>query len=582
MHQNYLRSIIFYLFLVFISSSFLYTANAQKFSFVVLGDSQFENPASFEEIVKETELLHPDFVIHVGDMIHGYTYDINTAREQWKKFKKQISPLTMPFYPTPGNHDVTTKEIQPAYTEAWGKSKLYYSFDYKNSHFIIINAFLDQQFDTIPKAEYQWLLRDLEKSKNIKNIFISFHSPLYMNPKYDWKPLQRILTHYNIKGVFSGHYHIYDYRLENGIPYFCINSSGNMDFNNFLAGYGHGFLYATVDSDKVDYAFVSNGKVYPPVAVSSGEFKRSPTFFNQDKTINIEDPSKHPINLTTEVPVQNRSNIRRNYTLGWETKDYRWKFSPWGENISVGAGQTKYIKFSISGPEGKFSRDELPKLKISAPYKTLSGIETTSAYFFHLFNPPYTYAVYTKWKININNNDDEKLWTNVKGITRLFNGLTGKPDEKETNIKVLYDDKNLYVKVVGFEKNTGNLSSYAYGDIPLVFADDDFELFFDTRHDQSNFYRLMVNPKGKVLCSSPAGLFSFKFDVNTYVGRNYWSAKFKIPFSQLHIKKPKKGDIWGFNVIRHRLQSKVQQSFWSLMQYYLPYQPEYFGILKFE
>ena len=582
MHQNYLRSKIFYLFLVFISSSFLITANAQKFSFVVLGDSQFENPASFEEIVKETELLHPDFVIHVGDMIHGYTYDINTAREQWKKFKKQISPLTMPFYPTPGNHDVTTKEIQPAYTEVWGKGRLYYSFDYKNSHFIIINAFLDQQFDTIPKAEYQWLLRDLEKTKNIKNIFISFHSPLYMNPKYDWKPLQSILTHYNIKGIFSGHYHIYDYRLENGIPYFCINSSGNMDFNNFLAGYGHGFLYASVDSDKVNYAFVSNGKVYPPDAVSAGEFKRSPAFFNQDKTILIEDPSKHLINLTTEVPVQNRSNIRRNYTLGWETKDYRWKFSPWGENISVGAGQTKYIKFSISGPEGKFSRDELPELKISAPYKTLSGMETTSTYYFHLFNPPFTYAVYTKGKININNNDDEKLWANVKGITRLFNGLTGKPDEEETNIKVLYDDKKLYLKVVGSEKNTGNLSSYAYGDIPLVFADDDFELFFDTKHDQSNFYRLMVNPKGKVLCSSPKGLFSFKFEVNTYVGRNYWSAKFKIPFSQFHIKKPKKGDIWGFNVIRHRPQSKVEQSFWSPMQYYLPYQPEYFGILKFE
>lgn len=92
----------------------------------------------------------------------------------------------------------------------------------------------------------------------------------------------------------------------------------------------------------------------------------------------------------------------------------------------------------------------------------------------------------------------------------------------------------------------------------------------------------MVNPKGKVLCSSPEGLFSFKFEVKTFIGKNYWIAKFKIPFSQLHITKPIKGNIWGFNFIRHRLQSKVQQSFWSLMQYYLPYQPEYFGILKFE
>lgn len=582
MFQNYLRSKTFYLFSVFILSSILYTTYAQKFSFVVLGDSQFENPAVFEEIDKETELLHPDFVIHVGDMIHGYTYDINTARKQWKIFKKQISPLTMPFYPTPGNHDVTTKEIQPAYTEAWGKDKLYYSFDYKNSHFIIINAFLDQQFDTIPKAEYQWLLCDLEKSKNIKNIFISFHSPLYMNPKYDWKPLQKILTQYNIKGIFSGHYHIYDYRVEDGIPYFCINSSGNMDFTNFLAGYGHGFLYATVDSDKVDYAFVSDGKVYPPDAVSKGEFKRSPAFFNRNRTILIDNPSKHPIKMIAEVPVQNRSNVRRSFTLSWETKDYRWKFKPCGENISVGAGQTKIIKFLISGPKGNFSREELPKLKISAPYITLSGSETNSVYYFRLFNPPLTIARFTKEKINISNIEDEKIWNSVKGINRLYNGYSGKPAKEGTNIKVLYDDKDLYVKVVGDEKNTYNLSSRAYGDIPLVFADDDFELFFDTNHDQSNFYRMMVNPKGKVLCSSPEGLFSFKFEVKTFIRKNYWIAKFKIPFSQLHITKPIKGNIWGFNFIRHRLQSKVQQSFWSLMQYYLPYQPEYFGILKFE
>ncbi|MHB8852531.1 MAG: hypothetical protein ACYC6P_04125 [Ignavibacteriaceae bacterium] len=31
------------------------------------------------------------------------------------------------------------------------------------------------------------------------------------------------------------------------------------------------------------------------------------------------------------------------------------------------------------------------------------------------------------------------------------------------------------------------LSSVAYGDIPLVFGDDDFELYFDTNRDQTTF-----------------------------------------------------------------------------------------------
>ncbi len=570
------------LFILFLFTVFKTNSLAQEFHFVVWGDSQFENPKTFEKIVKETELLHPDFVIHVGDMIHGYSYDINTAREQWKKFKEQISPLTVPFYPTPGNHDVTTKEIQPAYIEAWGQDKLYYSFNYKNSHFIILNAFLDQDFDTIPPKELEWFKKDLEKAKSAENIFISFHSPLYMNPKYDWKPIRELLKKYSVKGIFSGHYHIYDYRVENGIPYFCLNSSGNMDFENFLAGYGHGFLYVTVNGGKISYAFISNGKIYPPDAVKEGEFRRSPEFFNTDKTIIISDPSKAPVKLETEVPVINKSDVTRNYTLTWETEDYRWKFQPWGANITVAPGQTKMVKFAISGPEGNYTRDKLPALKVSAPYVTLAGKETRSVYYFHLFNPPQTIAKFTSDKIIIDGLPDEKAWQSLKGISRLFYGHTGEPAKEKTYVKLLYDNKNLYISIVGEEPNPQKLSSVAYGDIPLVFADDDFELFFDTNRDQTTFYRLMVNPKGTILCSSPKGLFSFKFDVKTHIGKNNWSAEFKIPFSQLNIKEPSKGDIWGFNVIRHRLQSNIQQYFWSMMQYYLPYQPEYFGLLKFE
>ncbi|MHB8578796.1 MAG: metallophosphoesterase [Ignavibacteriaceae bacterium] len=570
------------LLVIFVFFSLTVDSFAQEFHFVVWGDSQFENQKTFDEIVKETELLHPDFVIHVGDMIHGYTYDINTARKQWKKFKEQISPLTVPFYPTPGNHDVTTKEIQPAYTETWGKDKLFYSFNYKNSHFIILNAFLNQDFDTIPPKELEWFKNDLENAKNAENIFISFHSPLYMNPKYDWKPIQELLKKYSIKGVFSGHYHIYDFRVENGIPYFCLNSSGNMDFTNFLAGYGHGFLYVTVNGGKVSYAFISNGKVYPPDAVKAGESRRSPVFFNSDKTIIINDPSKAPVKLETKVPVINRSNITRNYNLTWKTGDYRWKFEPWGANVSVGPGQTKMVKFSISGPKGNFTRDELPKLKISSPYKSLSGNETRSIYYFRLFSPPRTVAKFTGEKIVLDGVPDEKVWQSVKGINQLYSGYTGELAKERTNIKILYNNKNLYVSIVGEEPNPQKLSAVAYGDIPLVFGDDDFELYFDTNHDQTTFYRLMVNPKGTILCSSPKGLFSFKFDVKTHVGKDSWSAEFKIPFSQLNMKEPSRGEIWGFNVIRHRLQSKIQQSFWSLMQYYLPYQPEYFGLLKFE
>ncbi len=556
---------------------------AQEFRFIVLGDSQFENPNTFKKIVHETELLKPAFVMHVGDMIHGYTYDINTARKQWKRFKRQISPLTMPFYPTPGNHDVTTKEIQPAYIEAWGKDKLFYSFDYGNSHFIVLNVFLDQQFDTIPPNEMEWLKKDLEKSKSAENIFLSMHAPLYLEKKlFDWKPVEDLIAKYNVKGIFSGHFHIYDHRVIKGIDYFCLNSSGNMNLNNFMAGYGHGFLYVTVNGAKISYAFITKGGVYPIDTVAEGQSTKSPKYYNPDRTILIHNPAEGAIDTTGIVKIHNRTKDERTYTLTWHTKDFRWKCTPYGEKVKVGPGETKEFKFHINGPSGNFTRNDLPEIKITSPFTTLSGAVTHSINYYKLFDPPWVDAYKTNKGIVLDGKPDEDAWKNVKGINQLYTDAKGTPAETKTNVKLLYDENNLYVSVVGEEPHPENLSAKAYGDIPLVFGDDDFELFFDTNRDQSTFFRLMVNSKGTVLCSSPKGLFTIKFDVKTYVGKDYWSAEFKIPFSQMNVSKPKAGDVWGFNVLRHRLQSKIQQSDWSIMQYYLPYQPEYFGMLKFE
>jgi hypothetical protein len=47
----------------------------EHFQFVVWGDSQLENTATFERIVQETELLKPALVLQVGDLIIEYTSD---------------------------------------------------------------------------------------------------------------------------------------------------------------------------------------------------------------------------------------------------------------------------------------------------------------------------------------------------------------------------------------------------------------------------------------------------------------------------------------------------------------------------
>ncbi len=552
----------------------------QKFRFVVFGDSQLQNPAEFETIVKDAELLKPDLFLHVGDMIHGYTYNIDVARRQWKKFNNQIKPLSAKFLPTPGNHDVTTKEIEPAYIENWGKDKLYYSYKVGVNKFIILNPFINQEFYKLPKKEIDWLLRELKSDKDVENIFISIHVPLYLKNDSTWNSVHQELIKYPVRAVFTGHNHIYDYRNIDGIDYFCLNSSGNLrSVNNHLAGASHHFLFVTVENDKIDYAVISNGEFFGKDAVNPNEHKRAKDYWEDNKTIALNKNNSARIDTTLTISIPNNSEISRKYFLDWEYQNEDIKIKPAKEIVIVDSKSKKEISFDVSLPTS-LSRLTLPRLRISSEYITLNNYKTESEYFVNLFFPPEIEAYQINDEIILDGTMNEAAWE-VPGISQLYIDYNSTPGSNKTTVKVFYDDENLYIGIFGKEPETEKLSAFAHGEIPLVFGDDDFEIFFDTNRDLKTFYRLMVNPVGTILNSSPKGLFSFDFSVKTFVGDNYWSAEFKIPFAQLNEQKPNRKDIWGFNVRRHRQQSDPNQSDWSMMQTHPPYQPEYFGLLIF-
>ena len=556
-------------------------ASAARFKFVVWGDSQFHHPETFEKIVRETELLKPALVLHVGDMIHGYTYDPDVARREWKRFKKQISPLTAPFYPTPGNHDVTTPEIEPIYGETWGKDRYFYSFDFEKNHFIILDVYYKGQFDTLPPEQLEWLKKDLEKNKEADNIFIAFHSPLHLNNKYDWPSVHKILRGYPVRAVFTGHSHIYDYRNLNGIDYFCLNSSGRMSFYNHLLGRSHHFLVVSVEGKEHSYAVVTQGSIYPADAVPSGSFGRASRYLMDEQTILIPNPSKRPIETTVEVPVKNRADEKRKFYLSWKTRDHRWQFDPCGADFELAPGDEKLISFKINGPQGNFYRDQLPRLILHSPFRNEKGWETMLSYHYQLFAPPETRAKSLDGGLKIDGKIEDLAWNKTPAITELYTDTKGTTTPEKNVVKVLYDKENLYVGIWGEEPNPAGMSAYAYGDIPLVFGDDDFEIYLDTNRDLKTYYRLMVNPKRVTLASGPEGLYSFDFMVKSHIGDSYWSAEFQIPFSELKTEPPKEGDVWGFNVRRHRQQAQNVQRDWSKMRNF-PYQPPYFGLLRFD
>lgn len=567
--------------LLFIILFSVYSSDSCGYKFIVWGDSQFENPDIFEKYARETELLKPAFVIHVGDMITGYSYDREKIRQQWNRFKKQIAPLTVPFYPTPGNHDVTTTETEPLYAEAWGNDRFYYSFDYQDSHFIILDTTLHGRENQIPEEERIWLKKDLEEHKDAEHIFVSLHVALFLEPNEEWNSIHNILKQYPVRAVFAGNSHIYYYKVRDDIHYFIVNTSGSMNFKNHLAGYSHGFLYVSIKEDKVDYAVLADGCIFPPDAVSPEEYRRSRSFYQEETTLLVPNSENADIYTTIQIPVSNRTSETQSYRMIWETDRYDFKFDPQGALSTLKPGERRSVKFDLFIPRGKYFRDNLPKVHVESPYKNSRGYETVISSYHTLFCPPEMKVLPLKAGFEFDGRIDDPAWGNAPGIDRLYLDKKGTPAIEKTVVKVLYDPDNLYIGVWGEEPNPKGLRSEAHGEIPYVFADDSFEFYLDPTRDLKTFYRFMVNPKGTILSSGPNGFFSFNFDVKTHVGENFWSAEFKIPYSEIKAALPQNGTLWGLNVRRNRQQEAVSVSEWSRMRGF-PAEPQYFGVLRFE
>ena len=176
---------------------------------------------------------------------------------------------------------------------------------------------------------------------------------------------------------------------------------------------------------------------------------------------------------------------------------------------------------------------------------------------------------------------DEKVWEDIPSIERLFLDDHNTPAEEKTTIKVLYDREYLYVGIKGEEPNPAGLVALAHGEFPLVFADDCYEIYLDPDRRMSPFYRFSVNPEGTTFCRGPKGYLTLAFDVKTHTGDDYWSAEFKIPYTELNVKPPGSGSVWGMNIRRCRQQADPAVSDWSRMRGW-PAQPQLFGILNFQ
>lgn len=73
--------------------------DADNFQFAIVTDrTGGHRPGVFMDGVRKLNLMQPEFVMSVGDLIEGYTTDIEVLARQWNQFNGFVDQLEMPFF----------------------------------------------------------------------------------------------------------------------------------------------------------------------------------------------------------------------------------------------------------------------------------------------------------------------------------------------------------------------------------------------------------------------------------------------------------------------------------------------------
>jgi hypothetical protein len=206
-----------------------------EFRFVVVTDRTGNHREGvFEGALARINLLRPEFVVSVGDLIEGYTEDPQRLDQEWTEFEAAVARLQMPFFYAPGNHDMSNAAMAEAWRARFGPS--FYHFVYRDALFLVLNSELfgmvHDPKSSLPgpwtQAEQMAMVEAvLREHAGARWTFVFVHQPLWdaatVHP--DWLRVEELLGSRPYT-VFAGHHHRYVQHVRHDRSFVTLATTG--------------------------------------------------------------------------------------------------------------------------------------------------------------------------------------------------------------------------------------------------------------------------------------------------------------------------------------------------------------------